>query len=372
MKSRNLFFLIFCLSGVIITSCNKSSEEPASDTNLIRAVTPYTAGQILTYSFVAGGDTMVKMRDEVIDYGFKDFPVLMLVHKETLIRKTGWGSIFFPLPKDRLETFMSLWAAEFHLSFTNQHEKAFAYRNFLDYIVSKKLDAGLFVDLVMGGKHLQIGTVMNIVSESGKAGNAANDCLFRKFSEVPPSGRQTDEPKSPVGIGTLALSVAGVFRAAEIWIDFVKNGQPVANAPENYASYICLEDTVLSHYTGGTSFRSKDYALSYDAGLWEAKCTYHLEGVYNAVNKNYSGKYIPSCNTLSTYVHVNGPDFIVDGSVGYSPPINVGTFDVPVAEMNGKVSVTYGDCCCFRKFSYLNYKINASTGYTETTFDPGK
>ena len=137
-------------------------------------------------------------------------------------------------------------------------------------------------------------------------------------------------------------------------------------------SFLCSGDTVLANYTGGTSFRSNDYKLSYDAGLWEAKCTYHLEGIYNANNSTCPGKFIPKCNTISTYVHVNGPDFIVDGKVGYSPAINTGTFDVPVADMNGKVQVTYGDCCCFRKFSILNFKINGETGYQQTTFDPGK
>ena len=100
--------------------------------------------------------------------------------------------------------------------------------------------------------------------------------------------------------------------------------------------------------------------------------TYHVEGRYDARASLCPGKYISKCNTISTYVHVQGIDFIVDGNVGYSTAVNVGTVNDLVAEMIGKVEVTYGDCCSFRLFSQLFFIVNGSTGYTEKYFDDEK
>ena len=96
MRTICSFALIF-LAGVIGISCNKNNDDDKSPS--YAKTTPYKAGDILTYSFAVDDDTVVKMKDEVVDYGVENFPVLMLVHKETLIQEPGWGSIFHPLKR---------------------------------------------------------------------------------------------------------------------------------------------------------------------------------------------------------------------------------------------------------------------------------
>lgn len=373
MKTRYFFIIILCLGMIILDSCNKESEDnTTANATLSMKSTPYTKGQVLTYSFVAGNDTMVKMTDEVKDFGFTNFPVLMLVHKETLIKEPGWGSVFFPVVKAKLDTILNLWAKETNMNNLTAIERAYVARHFLDFIVKNNIDAGLFIEILLGSYRFKLSSVQEVISEVKNLGKEPNDYMFRMWSENIPPEKLLSELKSTkqAFIASIFIGIAIQF---ETWYQFAKNSGPVSNAPQCYASFLCSEDTVLAHYTGGTTFRSNDYKLSYDAGLWEAKCTYHVEGEYNDVNPTgCPGKYIKKCNVISTYVHVKGPDFIVDGSAGYSPAINMGTDIVPVAEMNGKVKVTYGDCCCFRKFSYLNYKINAETGYKQMTFDPGK
>lgn len=368
MRTKYLFVLI-CLTGIIATSCNKDEKDPD---NKAAQTTPYKAGDILTYSFIVDNDTVVKMKDEVLEYGFTNFPVLMLVHKETLIKEQGWGGIFHPLLRDNLDSVLVIWASQFKLNHVTLQDRAYVARNFLDYIVTNELDVGLFVDVIMNGQGLKLGPVMEVISQATMMDKPSNDYLYRmRYENVSPEALMAEliPTKQEIAIFSIFYHVVMTVKT---WIKFADNHGPVANAPMNYMSFVCSNDTVLSNYTGGTSFRSRDYKLSYDVGLWEAKCTYHLEGIYNAQNSTCPGKYVPKCNTISTYVHVKGPDFIVDGSVGYSPAINAGTVDNPVADLNGKVQVTYGDCCCFRKFSILNFKVNAATGYSEVTFDSGK
>ena len=245
-------------------------------------------------------------------------------------------------------------------------------RDFLDFVVKNNIDAGLFIRIILGSYTYKLSSVMDVISQAENRGQDPNDYIYTDVGEKIPPERILTEIKSEdqyFFIASIFLSIGIQFAT---WYTFAVNTGPVNNPPNYFASFLCSEDTDLAHYSGGTTFRSRDYKLSYDAGLWEAKCTYHVEGEYNDVNPNYPGKYIKKCNVISTYVHVKGPMFIVEGAASYSPGINVGTFEVPVPEMNDKVKVTYGDCCCFKKFSYLNYKINGETGYKEMTFDPGK
>ncbi len=371
MKARYFFILFLSLVGIILASCSKDNDKASTTPAMTVETTPYTAGQVFTFTFVADNDTLVKMTDEVVDYGYDNFPVLMVVHKETLIQQPGWGSICFPIYRDKLDSVLSIWAAERNLNFVTATDRSFTARDFLDYIVRNNIDAGLFIRILLGSYSYNLSSVLEVVAEVDNLGKQPNDYLYRMWEEKIPPEKMLSEVKS-----TEQAFIASIFLAVAIqfstWYTFAVKTGPTVNPPNYFASFLSSEDTVLAHYSGGQPFKSRDYKLSYDAGLWEAKCTYHVEGEFNDVNPNCPGKYIKACKVISTYVHVKGPYYIVEGSASYSPGINVGTFQVPVPEMNDKVKVTYGDCCCFRKFSYLNYKINGETGYSETTFDPGK
>ena len=363
-------FALVCLAGLIGISCNKNKDD--QQTPSYGEKTPYKVGAILTYSFAVDDDTVVKMKDEVVDYGVENFPVLMLVHKETLIQETGWGSIFHPLKREDLDSVLVIWASAFKMDNFTPQDRAFIASAFLDYIVTNNLDAGLFVDLILGGHGTKLVPVMEVISEVIKSGKPPNDCVYRMMYEyVSPDGILA-ELKPTKQVRWIYSIYHNEIMTGWTWVKFANNNGPVSTAPKNYMSFLCSWDTVMSDYPGGTAFRSRDYKLSYDAGYWEAKCTYHVEGIYNVWAKMCQGKYIPKCNTISTYVHVKGIDFIVDGEVGYSQGVNVGTVNEVIAAMKGKAQVTYGDCCLFRKYSVLEFQVNASTGYTEKYFDDGK
>lgn len=373
MKNKFPILLLFIGSFIAFTACNnKDNTDPPS------MVTAYTPGQQIVKTFMVDNDTVVKMIDEATDLGTTANPVIFLLHKQTVTLDAGYENIFYPVYRERLAPFMALWANEFGLSFSTEKEKAYAYKHFLDFLVLNHLDAGLLVELIMhqGGA---LAPVLDMIDQAGKlkvqsANGAvpANELLYRMVTEHQTPVALLNDYRPVKGIaedgGTIISIFKDVIEVVEVWVDFAKDNKPTTDAADNYMSFLNSQDSVAANYSAGTAFQSKTYKLSYDAGIWQAKINYDVEGAYAATHPTIAGSYIPACNTISSYLSCKGPDFTVLAKTGYSPAINVGTFDTPAAEMNGKVSVEYGDCCCFHYFSYLNFEINANTGYTEVSF----
>jgi len=341
-------------------------------------VTAYTPGQEIVKTFMTDNDTVVKMIDQATDLGTASNPVIFLLHKQTITLVDGYEHVFFPVYRERLASFMPIWAEEFGLPFSTEDEIAYAYKHFLDFLVLNQLDAGLLVELIMQQDEA-LAPVLEMIEQAGKlkvqsatGAVPANELLYRMATEHLSTEALLNEymPFKDIaeGGGTIISVFKSVIELAEVWIDFAKDNKPTTDAADNYMSFLNSQDSVVGNYSAGTAFQSKTYKLSYDAGAWQAKINYDVEGAYAATHPTIAGSYIPSCNTISSYLSCKGPDFTVIAKTGYSPAINVGTYDVPAAEMNGKVSVEYGDCCCFHYFSYLNFKINANTGYTEVSF----
>jgi hypothetical protein len=373
MKNKFPIILLFIGSFIAFTACNNKDnpDQPSM-------VTAYTPGQQIVKTFMVDNDTVVKMIDEATDLGTTAKPVIFLLHKQTVTLDAGYENIFYPVYGDRLAAFMVLWANEYGLYFTTADEKAYAYKHFLDFLVLNHLDAGLLVELIMqqGGA---LAPVLDMIEQAGKlkvqsANGAvpANDLLYRMVTEHMTPEALLNEYRPVKGIteggGTIISVFKSVIELVEVWVEFANDNKPTVDAADNYMSFLNSQDSVVANYSAGTAFMSKTYKLSYDAGIWQAKINYDVEGAYAATHPTIAGSYIPACNTISTYLSCKGPAFTVLAKTGYSPAINVGTFDQPAAEMNGKVSVEYGDCCCFHYFSYLNFKINANTGYTEVSF----
>lgn len=369
MKTRFLF-IIFAFAGILLITCNKDDDE--SSTN--KETTPWQAGMTLTYSFLAGEDTVMKMRDEVIDYGYTGFPVLMMVHKETLIHEQGWGSVFHPLIRERLDLILALWAGEFNLPYVTVQDKAFVARNFLDYIVNNSLDVGIFVDLALSGGGVKLAPVMELISQVQKKGGDPNEFIYRMEADHVTVDKALNELKTTKQYGEVfcILFCWNVWKTTTNFVKLFDGTDTVGNAPKDFMSYLCAEDTNHLNYTFSDSVSSRNYHLSYDAGLWEAKCTYHIEVLYNAVTPACAGQFIYSCKVVPTDCHVRGKKFIVDGGVTYSSPVNDGDPTNMIPSLDGQVRVTYGDCCCFRKYSVLNFIVRGSDGYTEDTWDTGK
>lgn len=373
MKTRYLF-MIMALTGLLFITCNDEDDGP---TTTPQEVTPWKAGMNLTYAFTVDDDTVMKLRDEVLDYGYEGFPVLMLVHKETLIHVEGWGSVFHPLRKDRLDLILGLWAEEFNMPFVSVKEKAHVARHFLDYIVYNDLDVGIFVDLALEGHGLKLAPMLNMVSMAKEVGKDPNSYMYRMESGNIPVENVIEELRPTRQYGEVICIILYLHNVMKTETNIVKcftSNKAISNPPEYMMSYICKEDSVLANYTWEDSVASRRYDLSYDAGLWEAKCHYHIELAYNAhtSTSGCDGQFIYSCYTDPTYCHVKGPGFIVDGGTEYFAPVNNGNPTNTVPEIAGQVRVTYGDCCCFRKFSILNFRIDGALGYFEDTWDKGK
>jgi len=370
MKTR-YFFLIVALTGLLFITCNKENDD--EETTTPHEVTPWQAGMELTYAFVVDDDTMMKLRDEVLDYGYDGYPVLMLVHKETLIHEEGWGSVFRPLIKEKLDAILVLWAAEFKMPYGTAQEKAYVARNFLDYIVNNNLDVGIFVDLALSGGGVKLAPTMELISMVQKMGGDPTDFLFRMDAEKITVENALNELKSTKqGEVFCILFCWNAWKTVMNFVELFNGTDTVGSAPTSYMSYLCAQDTNHLNYIFNDSVASRDYHLSYDAGLWEAKCTYHVELAYDAHSSACAGQFIYSCVVTPTYCHVRGKKFIVDGGVTYSPPVNIGNPTNMVPSLNGQVKVTYGDCCCFRKYSVLNFHVDGDDGYFEDTWDIGK
>src|SRR5512138_337513 len=161
---KNIYILLVLILGslVLIPACKDEENGPVSN-----QVTPYTAGQTLKYSFAAEDDTVVQMIDEVVNFGTADHQVLYLVHKETVKMTEGYDYIFFPLFREKLQLFMPLWANQHGLNFMTEEEKAAVHQHFLDYIVLNELDAGLLVELIIGGG-FNLPSVIKMIDESWK------------------------------------------------------------------------------------------------------------------------------------------------------------------------------------------------------------
>jgi len=370
-KKNYIPAILFAALCLFLSACN---DKDTSDQVIQEETTAYTPGQTVTKSFVVDNDTVVKMIDVVVNYGTTEMPALFLVHQSTPKLAEGYELILFPLYKDHLELFMQVWSAEFNLNVNGTpEEKTVAYKHLLSYLVFNEVDPGLLVESVLG-KGNELSSVLKMIAVSAKTASSSaasnsvsNDLLFRTYEEGISPEKALSDMKSSESVGDIVSVYKNVKELTNIWVDFVKKNKAVVDAPDNIMSFVNELDTIPSHYTGGTNFKSSDYKLSYDAGIWQAKITYHIEGTYGATHPTIAGSYIPKCNTLSTYVSCKGPSFIVAAKTYYSPAINVGSFEAPAAEMNGKVQVDYGDCCCYRYRAYLNFKINALTGYTKVT-----
>jgi hypothetical protein len=378
MKAKYITILILILAGMVFNSCK---EKDNNDSQPLADETPLALGQYMTYSFTENEDTVVKMVDEVINLGVTGFPVIFLVHKETLIQQTGFEDVFFPLYRDKLAIFITNWAEEFHLAFTTDREKAIALKDFRSFFVQNDIDPGLLIELILGNGR-DLASVVHMVDEAAKLRKGgkctiptANDLLFRLYhDQISPEDLLAEYKPTPQLKQTFAIIMI-IFNTGVTytkWVNFIADNQAIENVEENLASFVSEGDSVASHYTGGIPFRTADYKLSYDVGKWEAKVIYHLEGTYADRHATIPGYYVASFNTLPTRAEAHGPGFIVEAKTLYSPPVNIGSFEVPVATYDGQVKTIYGDCCCFRKISYLNFTLNSQTGYTETHFSHGK
>ena len=384
MKFNNIIAVSIALVALFIVGCDKDQDEAVPQEEVV-----FEEHHLMTKSLTRDGDTIVKMVDQFVNLGSEDIKVLFPVHHQTLILEEGFEGLWFPIHKEKMLAFGELYAQEFDLPFTTVNEQAHVFRSILNFVMSNKIDAGLLLELTTNNSsNTELATVMTIIEERNTLKSSpvnklpsANDQLYSIYD-----GSKTVEEimiehaalkaalTTSEGTGwEIGLCINEVVHLGMVWFDFAKDNKAVTDMENYAASYLSTDDTNANNYTGGKPFKSATYKLSYDPwGSWVAKLEYHIEGIFGATHPTIPGKYILETNTICTTLKCKGTLFVVEGSTEYSPAINTGSFEEPVAEMNGKVSATYGDGCSFRFHSYLNFKINAETGFKEVNFSTGR
>lgn len=355
--------LCLASAGMALTGCKDSDEEKGSSSDEPQ-ILELKEGQIVCREF-AYGDKKITIEDEMVNYGDDEMPALFSVCKKITLDLPELDGVVFTTDAQELEHFFSLWADMREMPFSTREDKVDVAYDVFDFFINLDVDFHLFVQLVTEGYNLK--ALMQIPELSRASETPANDLLYALWSnrkEVDAESRGT--VRDVIGI------IEGVIDLYNVWNDFAQNNQPIAEAVEGTCSFLNSADNNASHYSLDDYFISPDYVLSYwVTGIMHSQFTYIVEG-FTGSHPTIPGKYIPKCRIRTTWLDVKGTGFIGSGSYKFSPVINVAQApDSPVVQANGMVQVVYGDCCCFRYFSYLNFSLRGDTGYSQLTYDRG-
>ncbi len=361
MKVKNILMLMCGLLATSFMSCSDddNQQEPTKMAEL-------KEGQIVQRELKIGNKGRIYVEDEIINYGDEEIPVLFSVNKKFEMSDDDYEGLMFVLQKDSLEKFFQRWAETHNLSFVSAEDKADVASHIYDYFFHSELDLALFVELINSGFSVQ--DLKTAVQTSRSNQLPANDILYMLYREQSQNQNLSKgTAKDIIGI------IEGIIDLYNVWKDFFERNQPIAEAVEGVCSFLNGEDTDANNYTLGEYFISPDYALSYwVSGIWHAQLTYIVEG-YKGTHPVYDGLYVPKCRIRTTYLNVDGPSFIGSGSYQFSPIVNISDdFNKPIPQANGMVQVVYGDCCCFRYFSYMNFSVDGKNGYRQISFSDGK
>lgn len=345
------------------TACSDSEEVDNKDE--VPEVAQLKEGQIVYREFTYG-DNKIYLEDEMVNYGDDEMPVLFSVNRKIIFDIPELDGIVFATTEEELDTFFRNWASMREMPYNTDEEKVDVAYDVFNYFIYLDIDFNLFVELAIQGYNLK--ALMQTDTRAKAAGVATNDVLYSLWAhrkEVKPETRGIF--KDVIGI------IEGVVDLYNVWNDFVENNQPIAEAVEGVCSFVNGSDTDVDNYTLGSYFKSPEYQLSYYVtGIMHSKFSYIIEG-HTGTHGTLPGKYIPKCRIRTTKLDVRGVAFIGSGNYKFSPVVNVSQEpDNPIVQANGFVQVVYGDCCCFRYFSYLNFSLRGDSGYSQLTFDNGK
>lgn len=348
------------MTALSLASCGDDSDDNIGDSETEMA--HLKEGDILTRRIDMGGHR-IEIKDQMVNYGDEDSPVLFSVTQSINIDKEKLDGTVFTVTKPMIEKFLSKWAQIKAMPFDTKEEKVSValdvYRYFYDY----NIDIYLFMNLVNDGFSPDI--LLRAADQTRAADADVNDALYAIWKHrdmIPADTRGT--------VRDIKGIIEGVADLYEVWKDFSDNNPPIEEAVDGYCSFLNSADLDLNNYIDN-SICYYPVKLEYDAGLWEAKFHYQvsLKGGYH---KSLPGHYIPKVYIQTTYLHVKGPSFIGAGKYKFSPVVNISQDpDSPVVQANGMVQVTYGDCCCFRYVSYLNFSANGYGDLDILSFDEG-
>lgn len=347
-----------------MSGCGGSDVEEKTDSEP-KPVAQLQEGQTISREFTYGNLT-ITLEDEMVNYGDDEMPVLFSVNKKISFETPELEGAVFTTTADELDNFFRVWAQMKGMPYDSEEDKTDVAYDVFDHFIHLDIDFNLFVELVSEG--FKIKALMEAEDVTRSSGVPVNDVLYSLWArrkEIPLDSRGA--VKDVIGI------VEGIVDMYNVWNDFVENNQPVAEAVEGTCNFLNGNDTELTNYSLDKYFTTQEYRLSYwVSGIWHSKFNYVIEG-YTGSHYSLPGKYVPICRIRTTFIDVQGPAFIGSGSYKFSPVVNVSQVpDNPTVQVNGMVQVIYGDCCCFRYYSYLNFSLRGDIGYEQLTFNSGK
>lgn len=352
MKTSQWIYGI-CASFLMIvgmSACNDDSEKI-----LENQVPEFKTGDIIKHELYRGDELIYQVESEVTNYGTEDAPIHFAITKSFKFGNDSFKGTTFLVERDDFEDFIKIWAENMDMSFSQEIDRIAVCMDIYRYFHSTDADMGFFIYLLK--KKYEVAHLKYAIDMASKRNVPISVMMTALNNEEAVDSRGT--VKDIKGI------INGFADLYNVWIDFATDNPPIAEAVDDISSFISEHDKEINNYIKVKDFSSGEYKLSYDAGIWEAKFNYTIEG-YTGTHPSIPGYFIPRSRIRTTKLKVKGPAFIASGKYSYSSLINISdTFDYPVVQANGQVHVVYGDCCAFRFHSYLNFSLDGRNGYKQ-------
>ena len=363
MKTLNRLSLLglSMLAMFSISSCNEDVTTP--ETPNPEGIMEFKEGYVITRELSYGDSVVLKIEDVITNFGTEEIPVLFPINK-SIEGSEEWRNTTHVISREGLAHLIEVWANTHDMALESREDSMLVCHDIFAFFFTKKSDMGLFINLLRKGNSFER---MKYIATTAADYNIPVDEALRIYSDNKETLETRGTAKNIIGI------IGGIKDLYDVWNDFSKNSTPIAQAVNNVSSFISPQDEDYRNYKLGNKFSSSTYKLKYWVSKWwHSKFEFVVEG-YVGTHPTIPGYFIPKSQIRTTYIDVKGPEFIGKGEYSYSPVINVSpSFDYPVVQANGQVKVTYGDCCCYRFVSYLNFALNGQTGYSVISYDNGK
>lgn len=359
--------ILACMLTISLTGCSDSSDSDVKTPSEGTEMAQLKEGDKLTRHLQLGAHE-ITIEDVLVNFGDEDAPALFSVTKSISIDKEDLDGTVFTVTKPMIESFIEKWAKIKSLPFDTEEDKAMAAYDIYRYFYDTDIDIYLFINLVNEGfnPNTLLGAIDDTRANAAEAG--ANDVLYAIWQHRDEISRSVDVSDTRGAIRDIKGIIEGVVDLYEVWKDFAEHTKPIETAVDGYCSFLNSEDLNAENY----NLLEKDIyevKLTYDAGIWESDFFYKV-GSYTGSHPGIAGAYLPKVYIQTTYMHVVGPSFIGAGKYKFSPVVNISQDpDSPIVQANGMVQVTYGDCCCFRYVSYLNFSVDGNNGLEVLSFN---
>lgn len=364
MKTLNKSYFIFLSLLALLSFSACSNDDNPQDDSKNNGILEFKEGDVITREFSQGDKIIFKTEDVITNYGTQEVPILFPINRTYEYSHDSLENSTFVVKKEAFEKLIEVWAETYNMPLATKEDSISVCHEIFAFFFHNDADLGFFIKLMEEGNTLQtLKTIAEGVTDKNIPVNEALRIYRDNKTELTTKGTV----KNIIGI------IEGIVDLYNVWNDFTENAKPIAEAVNSVCSFISPDDTNWQNYNLDNYFCSPTYKLSYwVSGIWHAKFEYVVEG-YTGTHPTIPGYFVPKSQIRTTYLDVDGPEFIGKGSYSYSPVINVSrSFDYPVIQVDGQVKVIYGDCCCCRFNSYLNFSLHGQNGFSVISFSDGR